>query len=386
MAGLDELIEETGAHDCVECGKCTSVCPVARINPKFAPRLIVLRVLEGVSDSLSKDKDIWSCITCEMCNDMCPYEVNYSGFILGLRTRAIKAGNLPDCSQSGAVHTYQRLMTSGVKQNRLKWVTPEMKIKERGDVFYFTGCAVHLGALFSDKAGELKNTPANYVRILNAAGIEPVVSNDEVCCGHDLLWAGDEDSMLKLMDKNVEVIRKSGAKTVVFSCPECLRTFEIDYQDFLGDFDFELVHMSEFLLDLIDKGKLSFDSNGGKITYHDSCRLGRHLGIYDPPRDLISALGMELIEMQNNKEKAGCCGVNAFANCGEVSQKLQLDRLLEATATGADEMLTFCPKCVIHFNCLLKSPKLPVPHEKVKILVREFGNVLAEHLQKKGDR
>jgi len=385
VKGIKQLIADTGAHDCVECGKCTSVCPVARVDPDFAPRLIVVKALEGVEGNLASEKEMWSCTTCEMCNDMCPYKVDYSGFILGLRTEAAKIGNIPSCSQAGAVHTFQRLMARGLKQNRLGWLTPDLRVKEKGEVFYFTGCAVHLGTLYADKAAELKRTPASVVKVLNAAGVEPVVSANEVCCGHDLIWTGDEESMLKLMDRNIEAIKNSGAKTVVFSCPECMRTFEMDYQDFLGDLDFEFVHISEYLLDLIDQGKIEFRGDGEKVTYQDSCRLGRHLGIYDPPRDLMKEMGMELAEMPNTREKAGCCGVNAFGNCTEVSKKLQLERMAEAAGTGAEMMLTFCPKCVIHFNCLANSPKLPVPEEKVKIVVREFGNILAERLKKGGD-
>ena len=381
MTGIKKLIDDTGAFDCVECGKCTSVCPVARVDPSFAPRLIVVKALEGVSAKLSQEKDMWSCITCEMCNDMCPYKVDYSGFILGLRAEASKIGNIPLLSQAGAVHTMQRLMARGLKQKRLSWLTPDLRVRESGDVFYFTGCANHLGILFSDRAEELRRTSASIVRALNSAGVEPVVSNEEVCCGHDLNWIGDEDSFLKLMDRNVEAIKRSGAKTVIFSCPECMRTFEVDYQDFLGDLSFELKHISEYLLELADAGKIKFSQDGGKVTYQDSCRLGRHLGIYDPPRDLIEELGLELAEMPNNREKAGCCGVNAFGNCGEVSKKLQLDRLVEAAGTGAEAMLTFCPKCVIHFNCLLSSPKLPVDRGKVKIAVRDFGVVIAERLE-----
>jgi Fe-S oxidoreductase len=380
MSEMKKLIDDTGAFDCVECGKCTSVCPVARVDPNFAPRLIVVRAIEGVETNLANEKDMWSCITCEMCNDMCPYKVDYTGFIQGMRSEAAKAGNLPVLSQGGAVHTMQRIMTKGLKQNRLSWLTPDLRVKEKGDVFYFTGCAVQLGTLFCDQAAELKKTPASIVKVLNAAGIEPVVSKDEVCCGHDLSWTGDEESLLNLMDRNVKVIKESGAKTVVFSCPECMRTFEVDYQDFLGDLPFEFVHISEYLLELADQEKLKFKQNGGKVTYQDSCRLGRHLGIYDPPRDLIAEMGMDLVEMPNRREKAGCCGVNAFGNCNETSRKLQLDRLIEATGTGADTMLTFCPKCVIHFNCLLSSPRLPVDRGKVKILVRDFGVVIAERL------
>jgi heterodisulfide reductase subunit D len=381
LTKIQELIEDTGAFDCVECGKCTSLCPVAKVDPKFAPRLIVVKAQEGLEEELKKAKDIWSCITCEVCNDMCPYEVDFSGFIQGMRMVAAKHGNAPICSEAGAIQTMQRITGMNQEQNRLRWLTDDLKVKDKGDLYYFTGCAHQLGSLFPDKGADLKNTPASVVKILNAAGIEPVVSNEEACCGHDLLWSGEEEAFEKLMNKNMEVIKNTGAKTVVFSCPEGMRTFEMDYQDFLGDLPFEIKHISEVILDLMDEGRLHLEACDMDVTYHDACRMGRHLKMYDEPRDLIDGMGLNLKEMENNKEKAICCGVNAFSNCSEISRALQINRLKEAKATGADIMLSYCPKCLIHYNCLRTSEKLPIPREQVDIPVREFSNVVAECLK-----
>jgi heterodisulfide reductase subunit D len=383
MTNIKKIIEDTKAFDCVECGKCTSLCPVAKINPNFAPRLIVVKAQEGMEDEVKSDKDIWSCITCEICNDMCPYEVDFSGFVQRMRVEATDSGHMPTCSLAGAVHAMERLTGSGQKQNRLVWLTDDLKVKEKGDVYYFTGCVYQFGVLFQDKAPDLKQVPSSVVRILNAAGIEPVVSNQEVCCGHDLLWSGDEDNFTKLMEKNIKTIKEAGAKTVVFSCAEGFRTFDIDYQDFYGDLGFEVKHISEYLIDLMDSGRLELGGSNEKVTYHDSCRLGRHMEVYDPPRDLIKATGAELIEMLSIKDKAICCGVNAFTNCGEVSKRMQVERLLEAKATGADTMLTFCPKCLIHYNCILTAEKRPEEIKDLKIKVKDASNFIAEHLKKR---
>jgi Fe-S oxidoreductase/coenzyme F420-reducing hydrogenase delta subunit len=385
VASVKRLIEDTGAFDCVECGKCTTVCPVAKFDTNFAPRTIVLRAMEGIVDNIAKDRDIWTCTTCEQCNSMCPYKVDYSGFIRGMREEAAEYGAAPLCSQGGLIHSVQRMMAKGnLKQDRLGWVKKDMKIAEKGDVFYFTGCLPHYDAIFYDRQGlRLQNICESAVRIMNKAGIVPVVSNEEKCCGHDLNWTGDETNFEKLMEHNIDLIRKSGAKKVVFTCPECYRTFKSDYQDLAGDLEFELVHFADFAKQLADSGALKLKAvtkPSFTFSYHDSCRLGRHSGIYDSPRELVKAFsGAKFVEMENTRDKAICCGVSAWSNCNASAKRVQVDRVAEAKKVGADRLLMFCPKCQIHLNCAIQD-KIPVDPSMVDVKLEDFTVALARLL------
>ncbi len=385
VASVKQLIEDTGAFDCVECGKCTTVCPVAKFDTNFAPRTIVLRAMEGIVDNIAKDRDIWTCTTCEQCNSMCPYKVDYSGFIRGMREEAAEYGAAPLCSQGGLIHSVQRMMAKGnLKQDRLGWVKKDMKIAEKGDVFYFTGCLPHYDAIFYDRQGlRLQNICESAVRIMNKAGIVPVVSNEEKCCGHDLNWTGDETNFEKLMEHNVDLIKRSGAKKVVFTCPECYRTFKSDYQDLAGDLEFELVHFADFAKQLSDSGALKLEAvrkPSFTFSYHDSCRLGRHSGIYDSPRELVKAFsGAKFVEMENTRDKAICCGVSAWSNCNAYARKTQVDRVIEAKKVGADRLLMFCPKCQIHLKCAIQD-KIPVDPSMVDVKLEDFTVALAKLL------
>ncbi len=382
---VKQLIEDTGAFDCVECGKCTTVCPVAKFDPNFAPRTIVLRSMEGIVDNIANDKDIWTCITCEQCNSMCPYKVDYTGFIRGMREEAACFGAAPICSQGGVIHSVQRIMArSSLEQKRTDWVRKDMKVADKGDVFYFVGCLPHYDAIFYEREGlRLRDICESAVRIMNKAGVVPVVSNEEKCCGHDLNWTGNETDFEKLMEHNIELIKKSGAKKVVFTCPECYRTFNADYQDLMGDFEFELVHISDYIKDLVDSGALKLDDavkDKFVFSYHDSCRLGRHSGVYDSPRELAKAFsGAKFVEMENTRDKALCCGVSAWANCNAAAKRMQVDRVMEAKRVGADRLLMFCPKCQIHMKCAIQD-KVPVDPSMVDVKLEDFTVAIARML------
>lgn len=385
ISEIKQLIDDTGAFDCVECGKCTTVCPVAKFDPDFAPRTIVLRSMEGIVENIASDRDIWTCSSCEQCNSMCPYKVDYAGFIRGMREEAARYGAEPLCSQGGLIHSVQRIMAKGdLKQDRLRWVKEDMQIAEKGDVFYFVGCLPHYDSIFHDREGlALQTICESAVRIMNKAGITPVVSADEKCCGHDLNWTGDEGNFEKLMEYNVELVKKSGASRVVFTCPECYRTFNKDYQDLLGDFEFELVHISDFVKELVDSNHLRIEESAGgsKTTYHDSCRLGRHSAVYESPRELARAIfGKDFVEMENTKDKAMCCGVSAWSNCNSSTKRMQIDRMTEAKKAGADSMLMFCPKCQIHFKCAVQD-KIPVDKSEVDVEIEDFTVALARALK-----
>lgn len=332
---IKNLIRLTKANLCIGCGKCSAICHVTERNPDFIPRKLVADVM----DSLLAEQDLWSCNTCGRCSIACPYGVDFLGFVRGVRRIALTNGWNPKFSATGLVTTYE-------VGEELKW--NKLKIAEKSKVYYWVGCLPYLENVYSERNLHLLDIARSAVYILNSLGEVPAVSKG-TCCGHDLLWAGDQDAFISLAESNVEVIRRSGAETVIFTCAECLRTFKKDY-DFL---DAEFLHLSEYVKDK----ELNFKEFPKQtITYHDPCRLGRHLGIYDPPREVIKMIpNIELVEMKHARDRSLCCGVSAFVTCGEVSRKMQVDRLMEAKRTGADKLITACPKCLIHFSCSLSS-------------------------------
>lgn len=350
MTAISELINKTNTYFCLDCGVCTGSCPVARVYPEFSPRQIIERALYEV-ESLS-DQTIWSCLTCAQCSVRCPANINFPEFVRLMRNEAGTLGFEGIPSHNGMLQTITSLQTKAVRQNRTFWITDE-KVVEKGDVFYFTGCRPYFDVVFRYlEAGSIKNSK-NILKILNTCGIEPVVSDDERCCGHDALYNGNEEKFKKLAQLNLEVIKNSRAKQVVLSCPEGYYTFKHIYPEYFGDLGFEPVHILDYLADKIEDGAIQFEnSKEYPVTYHDPCRLGRLSGIYDAPRKLIEALpGIELKEMERSRENGVCCGTTGWMNCSACSKEIQVQRLNEAKNTGAGTLITACPKCQTHFKC-----------------------------------
>jgi len=359
------VVQRTRAYLCLDCGKCTGSCPLARVDVEYSPRRIVERVVSGEVEGLMADPHLWMCMTCGLCSARCPSDVDFSRFILEMRAEAFRAGERGIYAHNGILQEVMRVQTLDVQQDRTGWVTPDMQVCDHGDTFYFVGCLPFFEVIFGDLQIKALDIARNAIKLLNQIGIAPVVSNEERCCGADLLLAGDVGSFQKLAELNIEAIRESGAKRVVFSCAEGYNAFRNDYPAYIGKLPFETVHLTELLAGEVGAGRLAFGPLPGLVTYHDPCRMGRYLRVTEPPRTLIGAVpGLELVEMEDNRERAMCCGSTAWVNCSGCSKLIQHEKLRQARATGARVMLTTCPKCQIHLACAARDQE---PEEKVKV-------------------
>ena len=374
MTAIAELVDITKTYYCLDCGVCTGSCPVAKIFPDFSPRQIIERSLYELEEP--SDETIWSCLTCAQCSVRCPANIDFPEFIRLMRDEAHTRGFDGTPAHNGMLQTIMSIQTQDIQQDRTAWVG-DLKTSESGDIFYFVGCRPYFDVIFRDiDAGSLDNA-RNVLSILNACGVEPVVSNEERCCGHDALWNGDEDKFKRLAQRNLDVIRSSGAKQVVFSCPEGYYTFKNMYPRHFGDLGFEPVHILDLLSEKIKDGTLQLQESQGKVTYHDPCRLGRLAGIFDAPRELIEALpGLELVEMPRARENGVCCGTSGWMNCSSCSKEIQMERLTEAGNTGAGTLVTACPKCQIHFRCAKSAFDLDIE-------IKDLYDLLAEQLRER---
>ncbi len=355
MKAIQQIIKNTKAYYCLECGKCTSVCPISRREMAYSPRLTVERAIWGEGAELLTDVLLWSCLTCQHCSERCPSGVHYVEFIRDLRALARGSGQEGLCSHGEAIQTWMRMMTTpDLKQNRLEWLDEDLKISADSDTVYFVGCLPYCDVLFNKIGAQGVEIAHSAVRILNRLGIEPIVLENERCCGHDLLWEGDVANFRKLAELNMAMLQATGAKRIVTTCPECARTLKVDYPTYVGDLGMEVIHIAELLAQKVRDGEFRIPNSESRITtYHDPCRLGRHLGVYDAPRQVIEALGLELMEMEHSGKNALCCGTSCWTNCGAINKQIQVDRLREAQATGAELLVTACAKCQIHFRCAM---------------------------------
>jgi len=334
-----------------------------------------MSALKDDEQALLRDKAIWTCLTCGRCNEVCPQDIDYIEVTKGIRNVANKDNQEAVCSHGGALQSIMKIMSSDkLHQNRMDWIPKSAKFKNKGDTLLFVGCSPYFDAFFADIEVNTLDAAKSALKLLNSIGIEPVIMPDERCCGHDLLWAGDEDGFLKLAKHNLKEILNTGAKKVITTCAECYRTLKVDYEKYLGPLNFEVEHISTFLTPFIKDGKIKLKENKSKVTFQDPCRLGRHMGIYEEPRELLKAVPeLEFVEMKKNRSGALCCGTSAWLNCDMYSKQIQTDRLKDAIETGADLLTVACPKCEIHFKCAMNDK---TKNESEKIEIRYFSTLL----------
>jgi Fe-S oxidoreductase len=358
------------AFYCYGCNACDTVCPANYLN-LFSPRKFIRKLLESdISniDELVSKEPLYNCLTCQQCAVNCPMSkgeegVQISDMMRELRTYGFEKQITNKQIQENATHNSVMQLLPKMQSeydfmvNKIDFLKNDssLKIAQTGEIAYFVGCAESLENLFYWNDVRYTDTARATIKLLNYAKIVPVVLENK-CCGHDSYWIGDLPTTNKLAEFNVNTFKKAGVKTIIVSCGEGYRMWKHEYPKLVKGCNFEVKHISQYLLEKgIFKKMNPIDSSPVKVTYHDPCRLGRLSGVYDPPRQLLKSLrGVELVEMEHNKENAMCCGVGAFMSCNSSWKLLRQMRVKEAVDAGAEYLITTCPKCITHFTCFLK--------------------------------
>lgn len=216
---------------------------------------------------------------------------------------------------------------------------------ENPEILFWVGCA----GSFDDR---YKKVTIAFVKILNKIGLKfAVLGTEESCTGDPARRAGNEFMFQMLAQQNIEVLNGYGVKKIVTACPHCFNTLKNEYPALGGDY--EVIHHSTFLQQLIDEGRVKLEGGGAfkgkKVTFHDSCYLGRANGVYEAPRDVIKALDADLIEMKRCKSNGLCCGAGGaqmFKDAEKGNKEVNIERIEEALSTGANAIAVGCPFCM----------------------------------------
>lgn len=243
---------------------------------------------------------------------------------------------------------------------------------ETPEILFWVGCA----GSFDDRA---KRVTVAFVKILNSVGIRfAVLGTEETCTGDPARRAGNEFLFQMQAMNNIQVMNGYGVKKIVTACPHCFNTLKNEYPELGGNY--EVVHHSTLLQELIDQGKIKLsDSNsfkGKKITYHDSCYLGRANNIYEAPRVVLEALDADLVEMKRCRTTGLCCGAGGaqmFKEPEAGRKDINIERTEEALQTGATTIAVACPFCMTMMNDGVKNKE-----KEGQVSVKDLAELIAE--------
>jgi Fe-S oxidoreductase len=334
---------------CYQCGLCDSVCPWNRVR-NFSMRKIVREATFGLTEIESEE--IWRCTTCGRCPELCPRDVRQIESGVALRRIATEYGVFP-----ASVRPLRTVSASLIaegnpfgerRKDRTHWADglSVQTFTEGMEILYFPGC-------YFSYDPRLKKAARATAQILQRAGVEfGILGDKENCCGESIRKTGDEALFKRLARENIKTFVYHGVKKILVSSPHCYHTFKNEYPEFRVNF--EVIHMAQYLLELINDGRLELTREyEKKVTYHDPCYLGRHNGLYDEPREvLIRIPGLELKEMPDSRVDSLCCGGGGGRIWMETPKKERFSdlRLEQAIGTGAEILVTSCPYCITNFE------------------------------------
>lgn len=378
MQGIaSQLLARHDVYACQDCGKCSSACPLALVGKPFSPRGVANAVISGCVDAPAVIRDTWSCLTCGTCYERCPSAVTFPEFIRDLRELQATSGIRGHQAHDGFFQSLMRTMASpGLTIQHWQGLPDDVHTDSHSKLLFFGGCAPYFDAFFKHHLGtQTTDILVDSLRLLNFFDIHPRLLAGERCCGHDLLWSGDQSNFLRLAALNAEMIAADGIEEVVTACPECYWTLSRDYAAYGIDVPFKVTHLYELVEREIDKGAVAFERLNRNLTFQDSCRLNRLEEGASLPRKLLHRLQPKSFkEMRDHGKAAICCGNCAWTGCDRYSKALQVKRLQQARDTGSDLLVTACPKCQVHLRCAMEDPILG---SELQMEMLDLASVLA---------
>ncbi|HIC94624.1 MAG TPA: (Fe-S)-binding protein [Anaerolineae bacterium] len=336
---------------CIQCGTCSATCPTASAMDR-TPRYLWELLRAGLVAEVLTSRTFWLCLSCYSCTVTCPRGIVPSDVMLRLKSLVAqgRGGEMPESLRrfSGLVLAEHNI-SGEPNETRLIWsenlerLPAGLRRRRKAEVVYFVGCV----ASFFPMAYSI---PQSFVRILDGAGVDfATLGGEEWCCGYPLLNAGMEERMAELAKHNIAKVKGLGAGRLVTTCPSCYHTWRQVYPQLLGEeLDFEVLHSTHLLAELIDTDRLGLGRLEQTVTYHDPCDLGRKSGVYDAPRQVIESIpGVRLVEMDASREGARCCGGggNVEVVAPELTAAVAARRIEQAQRTGARTLVSACQQC-----------------------------------------
>ena len=342
------------ALTCVECGRCQENCPAQAAGKALNPKTIILQTQQALLTKtpdtklvdLYTDEALWQCTTCGACENQCPVGIEHLPILIGARRGLVSNGDAPE--YLGAVYNNleRRSNIWGLSYDqRQKFVDAtalEIFDPRKHDVLVWLGCA---GAFEADFQKSLRSM----FEILRTKGVTFGVLSKEKCTGDAAKRTGNEYMYQELANANIEELKAASPKTILTSCPHCVKTIGEDYRKF--GYTVTVVHSAVFIEELTRSDRAAAGVGAESVTYHDPCYLGRYAGTVDEPRALLSRFGADVKEPERNRDNPFCCGAGGgllFADKDEEpGTRISDVRFKQLRETGAGTVVTACPFCSI---------------------------------------